>query len=200
MYNLIFCLTFLSIIFSSPKFNAPLRAIHNNGLFRSLSEVESSYKENYNVFIDKKNNDLTLKVIIKMSDLGKLELLKEIGVRIHTILESGIISAWIPINILDQLYLIEELEYVHLTEKRRKKLNLSLEEIKVDQIHSGALELPIQYKGSNVIVGVIDGGIDINHKDFKNDDGSTRILAYWNQETSYGNPPKNYSYGNENWY
>ncbi len=35
--------------------------------------------------------------------------------------------------------------------------------------------------GEGVIVAIIDTGVDYTHPDFRNEDGSTRILAYWDQ-------------------
>jgi hypothetical protein len=46
-----------------------------------------------------------------------------------------------------------------------------------------------QATGSGVIIGVIDKGIDVNHLDFQADDGSTRVLYYWNQKASTGGYP-----------
>ncbi|MBE5965006.1 MAG: peptidase S8 [Lachnospira sp.] len=48
--------------------------------------------------------------------------------------------------------------------------------------------------GKGVCVAVIDSGIDYTHPDFRNDDGSTRILAIWDQTIS-GNPPNGYIMG-----
>ena len=46
--------------------------------------------------------------------------------------------------------------------------------IGVDKVHLGQ-ELPQAYKGEDVIVGVIDSGIDFDHPDFQGEDG-TRLL------------------------
>lgn len=48
--------------------------------------------------------------------------------------------------------------------------------------------------GRGVLVAVIDSGIDYAHPDFRNEDGSTRILDLWDQ-TIEGNPPAGYSIG-----
>lgn len=37
------------------------------------------------------------------------------------------------------------------------------------------------YTGTDVIVGVVDSGIDCQNADFKNSAGTTRIVAYWDQ-------------------
>lgn len=48
--------------------------------------------------------------------------------------------------------------------------------------------------GEGVIVAVIDSGIDYSHLDFRNEDGSTRILSIWDQSIE-GRPPEGYSSG-----
>ncbi len=48
--------------------------------------------------------------------------------------------------------------------------------------------------GKGVLIAVIDSGIDFRHKDFRNADGTTRILSYWDQ-TVNGTPPKGYDTG-----
>ena len=50
--------------------------------------------------------------------------------------------------------------------------------------------------GRDVVVGIVDWGLDFVHPDFRNPDGSTRILALWDQR---GRPrtesPQPYGYG-----
>lgn len=48
--------------------------------------------------------------------------------------------------------------------------------------------------GEGVIVAIIDSGIDYIHPDFRNEDGTTRILALWDQ-TIDGDPPPGFSQG-----
>lgn len=50
--------------------------------------------------------------------------------------------------------------------------------------------------GMGCIVGVIDSGIDYAHPDFRNPDGTTRILSLWDQ-TIPGMPPEGYFLGSE---
>lgn len=50
--------------------------------------------------------------------------------------------------------------------------------------------------GEGVIVAVIDSGIDYTNTEFRNTDGSTRILKLWDQSQK-GNPPVGYNIGDE---
>ncbi len=59
--------------------------------------------------------------------------------------------------------------------------------------------LRTKFSGKGVILGVIDSGIELNHPDFQDSTGKTRLLYVWDQGVAY-NPsrkPGNYSYGVE---
>ena len=49
----------------------------------------------------------------------------------------------------------------------------------IDSVHSGEYPLISGFTGKDVIIGYIDTGIDLDHPDFQNSDGSTRVLYYW---------------------
>ena len=50
--------------------------------------------------------------------------------------------------------------------------------------------------GSGILMGIVDSGIDYFHPDFRNEDGSSRILALWDQSIP-GRPPRGYATGTE---
>ena len=50
--------------------------------------------------------------------------------------------------------------------------------------------------GKGILIAVLDSGIDYTHPEFRNPDGSTRILAIWDQ-TGNGNPPEGFDLGTE---
>ncbi len=49
-------------------------------------------------------------------------------------------------------------------------------------------------KGQGTIVACLDSGVDYSHPDFRNADGTTRIVTMWDQ-TVPGNPPSGFSVG-----
>ena len=67
----------------------------------------------------------------------------------------------------------------------------------IDSVHAGDLPLSGSFTGKDVIIGYIDTGIDYNHADFKNADGSTRVLYYWDHTLPFnaGLTPGKYGYG-----
>lgn len=66
---------------------------------------------------------------------------------------------------------------------------------------SGVLRLQNQptlmLKGQGVLIGFLDSGIDYENPVFRNSDGSTRILAMWDQTDRSGTPPEGFIYGSE---
>jgi subtilisin family serine protease len=82
---------------------------------------------------------------------------------------------------------------------RYPKLNQSLIAMKADKIHAGQVN-STPYKGSGIIVGVIDSGIDWKHHDFRknSDTTKTRILYLWDQtDGRSGIGPTGFNYGAE---
>ena len=51
--------------------------------------------------------------------------------------------------------------------------------------------------GAGVLVGDIDTGISYTHDDFKDPDGTTRIVRIWDQTVATGPNPAGYAYGTE---
>jgi hypothetical protein len=67
----------------------------------------------------------------------------------------------------------------------------------IDSIHMGASPLQTAFTGKGVIIGYVDSGLDYNHADFKNADGTTRVLYYWDQTLGFDASltPGKYGYG-----
>ena len=55
----------------------------------------------------------------------------------------------------------------------------------------------LSLKGSGILIGFLDSGIDYTHPAFRNTDGTTRILGLWDQSVQTGPPPAGLQYGTE---
>lgn len=123
---------------------------------------------------------------------GSLENIKrELNIEIEELL-GGYGITKIPVNKISLLSDYPQIDYIE------KPKGLSLQQMEgIASSCVNVLRLPdYQLYGENVIVACIDSGVDIYHPDFRNKDGSTRILYYWDQ-TLEGNPPDEYSIGRE---
>ena len=56
---------------------------------------------------------------------------------------------------------------------------------------------PLALTGRGCVIAVIDTGIDYTNPLFRNEDGSSRILAIWDQTIQTGTPPAGFQYGSE---
>lgn len=66
-----------------------------------------------------------------------------------------------------------------------EELDVSIPAVRADKVHSPH----VNEKGSHAIVGVIDGGLDILHEAFLDENGQTRILELWDQFGTSDPPP-----------
>jgi subtilisin family serine protease len=79
-----------------------------------------------------------------------------------------------------KLRTLAQLDWVSEVEASRhlfSELDLSAVDVRIRPVHSFTPPL----RGEGVIIGVIDGGIDFKHDDFRNADGTSRILFLWDQ-------------------
>lgn len=89
-----------------------------------------------------------------------------------------------------------KLEGVYFSFSRPQALaDSSIVKHKVNLVHQGLNGIDTSYTGKGVLIGVIDQGIDFNHPDFKQYNGKTRVLRYWDHTISGPNPPQPYNYG-----
>jgi len=70
---------------------------------------------------------------------------------------------------------------------------------KVNQVHQGlSNNLPDNFLGTNVVVGIVDVGFMPENPSFYNADGSAyRVKRWWHQSNGSGQKPTGYSYGTE---
>lgn len=148
-----------------------------------------------NVGFDMQDQEWDL--IIKYS--GSLQRFREQGIRIAE-LANGYAIVTIAQSMISYFAAQPEIEYV----EKPKRLFFSVRQgrtascMDVLQIMD-AMGLPSTARpllGQGTLVAVIDSGVDYAHPDFRNPDGSTRILAIWDQSIT-GNPPEGYTLGTE---
>lgn len=79
---------------------------------------------------------------------------------------------------LDKFSTIPEVDYIQLPSRLWYSLEESKSEICVGTIQQND---PASLYGTGVLIAFLDSGIDYAHPDFRNPDGTTRIVALWDQ-------------------
>lgn len=93
---------------------------------------------------------------------------------------------------IQQLAALPEVEFI----EKPKNLYFQVETGRQVSCVNGVQVPPLSLSGQGVLVGIVDSGIDYANPDFRNEDGTTRIAALWDQSVS-GNPPEGYNLGRE---
>ena len=109
------------------------------------------------------------------------------------ILTSNYAIATLDINKLNEFYKYNEVEYIEAPKNLTYFIHNSLRAACISAVQSGT---SYNLTGKGVIVGVIDSGIDYTHTDFRNTDGTSRVLFIWDQ-TIQGSPPVGFKNGTE---
>ena len=126
---------------------------------------------------------------------AEINKLKEYGVLINGEVSNKLneYSAFIPVDRFAEIVSSDIVKKFKGDRAYLPNLDVSIPEIGADVVWNRAVS---PAKGTGVIIGVLDDGIDLNHPDFQIAAGNTRILFLWDQ-TVTGTPPPPYTYGNE---
>lgn len=108
-----------------------------------------------------------------------------------------IVSARVPVNRIESLAMHPAVKSFECSFDKGHLLNDSMRvKNRVDLIHAATAPLHASFDGEGVVMGIIDAGLDWNHPDFKDENGNTRILSYWDQTLPVnGQTPQPYNYG-----
>lgn len=99
--------------------------------------------------------------------------LQSMGVQVNG--EYGdVLTVTAPIEKLEAIAKLGKVRQVAVAHRVNLKTDKQRSTANVNQVHSGT-GLSMPYKGRDVVVGVIDAGIDFNHMAFKDEDGNTRV-------------------------
>ena len=116
-------------------------------------------------------------VIVKYT--GSLDNVRNVAVRLTDLLNEYAIVT-VKESRLSELAALREVEYI---EKPKRLFFQTADGRRVSCIDE-VQEARFSLFGQGVLVAVIDSGIDYMLPDFRNEDGSTRILALWDQSAA----------------
>lgn len=107
--------------------------------------------------------------------------LKNMGFVVHAVVEGPafVVSGSIGVDQLGDLLTEDWIELVESSHQMFPDLDLSGADVGVRPLQTVVPTV----RGANVLVGLIDGGIDFTHADFRMPDGSSRLRFLWDQST-----------------
>ena len=177
--------------FASQKFDATLAGAMKRAGIEKV--VDGSYKRTrLSAKIE------IVKLLVRFSDSKALDAIRNAGGTVNSVL-GNIASVEIPASALGSLISIPEIQYMEAGKSIPLRLSSSVPATRANLIRSGVSPNLIGATGEGVIVGVVDDGLDFRSLDFRNADGSTRLLGLWDQRVTgaSGSPPAGYNYGGE---
>jgi subtilisin family serine protease len=159
-----------------------------NELNLALDIPEADRAKTLNLNVGYSPNTNTWELIVKYS--GSLDRIRE-ELDISAVeLVRGYAILTIPEYLIDRLTDYGEVEFVEKPKRLFYEVNEGRTASCINPLQTGIYNL----FGEGVLVAVIDSGIDYSHPDFRNEDGTTRILALWDQ-TIPGAPPEGFDIG-----
>lgn len=152
------------------------------------AQQERERSLNLDTGYDERTN--TWDVIVKYS--GDISALKNIGARVVPLLNNFAIVT-VAQEDIERLLDFPQVEYV----EKPKRLFFAVNEGRRASCINAVQVQPFNLTGRGILVAVIDSGVDIYHPDFRNEDGTTRIAALWDQtdKTEGIRPPEGYFLG-----
>lgn len=135
----------------------------------------------------------TWEVLVKHSG----DLRKVLGENVGIVeLLNGFAVLTVPEGQIDALADLKEIEYVEKPKSLFFAVSQGRSASCMNTVQSAFSPLGFPLTGKGVLVACVDSGIDYAHPDFRNPDGTTRILRLWDQSLP-GRPPKGYQIGTE---
>lgn len=161
-----------------------------NLLNLALDATEQEREKSLNLDVGYDPAQRTWEVIVRVTGEGIMQILRLSGIAgvTVTLLSDSYAILILPETLVDPVASLSGVIYM----EKPKRLFFALNEAKrascitpLQRNESGngmdTVGVPDQLSGAQVLIAVIDSGIDYMHPDFRNDDGTTRIAALWDQ-------------------
>lgn len=184
MLRLIPILVSVTLLFSGELFASPRLDPHLS-ILQQMHSGDSQTGVSKSSGLSEKKAPPVVGVFIKTQNMDALrQFFNGKQGAIHTVI-GDIATAQISLEMIDDLKAVDGVSYVELSHPLSAKLQKSRSLIGADLVHSGTQDFA-PYTGANVVIGIVDSGIDWRHKTFQGADGKTRLLSLWDQSLAPG--------------
>lgn len=111
--------------------------------------------------------------LIRLADGASASDLEAEGITVFNV-RGNIALASMPLNDVERLSGLKCVKSLELSREVSQKMDFVRAVSGIDKIHNGT-DLGQAYTGKGVVAGIVDGGMDPNHINFKKEDGTSRI-------------------------
>lgn len=160
-----------------------------NLLNLAMESTKKEREESLELNVGYEAEDERWNVIVKYS--GNFDDLKDEEIFITSLLGRYAIVN-LPQNKLEAFSKLPQIEFVEKPKSLFFAVNVGRAMSCINPVQSPDMQL----YGKGILIACIDSGVDYIHMDFRNEDGTTRIISLWDQTIS-GNPPEGYRIGTE---
>lgn len=176
-----------------------------NLLNLALETPENIREQTDNLNVGFASTDRTWELIVKYH--GSMDYLITLNIRVEYLI-AGYAILTVPEQLVDSVAEQDEIEYV----EKPKRYYYSVPQLTMTQLTESVFSptdfltdaciYPVTRRepflsGDGVLIAVIDSGIDYARREFRTEDGSTRILSLWDQTAASGQPPAGFFLGSE---
>ncbi|MDU6115085.1 MAG: bile acid germinant receptor pseudoprotease CspC [Paeniclostridium sordellii] len=130
--------------------------------------------------------------------------LKSNGIERYVIINNQLLAIYVPINFREEiLTTIETVAWwqrsmpmsslIEITNNMSTGVSIT-DSAGTDYIYKNPY---ITTTGKDVLIAIIDSGIDYLHPDFINENNTSKIVSIWDQESNKKQPPKGFIFGSE---
>jgi len=146
--------------------------------------------------IDPSAAEPLLQTIVRFE--GSIDNVRAHGAIVRTVM-GNIATVDIPATKIAAIAALANIVSIEAARPAVPRLDVSVPATRADALRTGVAPNWTGGTGKDVIVGIVDDGLDFRHRDFRRADGSTRIVGLWDQRASgaAGAPPAGFSYGGE---
>ncbi len=121
-------------------------------------------------------------------------IFSSLDINVRTV-AGAVLTADVPYARLRELAMLPQVKRIELPLLFHRNHDTVMRRLTtVNRVLNGDAPLNSPYKGDNVVIGIIDDGIEFGHLEFRDAAGRTRIHSIWNMEKE-GNPPADFDYG-----
>jgi subtilisin family serine protease len=132
-------------------------------------------------------------IFVRLANRSGIDAIRALGGVVGA--EIGdIVTARVPLDRLEELSAAPGIAFIEAARAVRAEHDSSMKAIHVDEIRTLSGNTWLGAIGEGALVGVYDTGIDLDHQDFRDDQGRSRVISAWDQ-TTQGNPPTGFTSG-----